>query len=305
MLYGLDVGGTKIELAIFDEQLQLVDSWRVATPKQSYGEFLDAIVEMVAQADRLTEGEGSVGIGLPGFFDVDDKVVSANIPGINGRALRKDLCARLSRPVGFENDVKAFVLSEVHDGALSNSKLALGVVLGTGLAGGFYVNGQLYYGRQHIACEFGHIPLSAALQQKYDLPLRYCGCGLQGCMETYLSGTGLQWLCDHFDSGYVSVESMVQGLKQDKSKAKKVFDAYLDCLGSFLAQLTMMYDPDTIVLGGGLSNITELYPRINTAIQRYLFRKTTPPPILPPQFGDSSGVRGAALIGQQVMTEVT
>ncbi|MCV6603820.1 MAG: ROK family protein [Porticoccaceae bacterium] len=303
MLYGLDVGGTKIELAIFDEQLQLVDSWRQPTPKQSYAEFLDAIADMVARADRLTEGEGSVGIGLPGFFDADDKMVAANIPGINGRALRQDLSARLSRPVGFENDVNAFVVSEVNGGALSNRNLALGVVLGTGLAGGFYANGQLCRGRQNVACEFGHIPLSAALQQKYDLPLRYCGCGLQGCVETYLSGPGLQWLCSHFDSGYSTVESMVQGLKQDEDKAHKVFDAYLDCLGSFLAQLTLTYDPEAIVLGGGLSNITELYPRINGAIQHHLFRSATPPPVLPPQFGDSSGVRGAALIGQQVVMD--
>ena len=301
MLYGLDVGGTKIELAIFDEQLQLVDCWRVSTPKHSYNEFLEAIAGMVIRADRLTEGEGSVGIGLPGFLDADDRMVAANIPGINGRAIKQDLSLRLARPVGFENDVKAFVLSEAHGGALENNKYALGVVLGTGLAGGFYINEQLCYGRQHIACEFGHIPVSAALQQKYNLPLRFCGCGLQGCVETYLSGSGLQWLCGHFDSGYETVEALMQGVKQNEAKAQEVFSAYLDCLGSFLAQLTLMYDPDAIVLGGGLSNVDEIYPRINTAIGHYLFRNATPPPVMPPKFGDSSGVRGAALIGQQAM----
>ncbi|MGS2722604.1 ROK family protein [Porticoccus sp. GXU_MW_L64] len=303
MHYGLDVGGTKIELAIFDKQLQLVDSWRVSTPTQSYVEFLDAISSMVSRADRLSEGEGSVGIGLPGFFDADDKVVSANVPGINGRTLRDDLTTRLARPVGFENDVKAFVLSEVNSGSLNNCDTGLGVVLGTGLAGGFVTHGHHLHGRQNIACEFGHIPLPAALQQKYDLPLRFCGCGLQGCVETYLSGTGLTWLCGHFESGYNTVEAMVQGVKQGEPKALQVFDAWLDCLGSFLAQLTLMYDPDAIVLGGGLSNIDEIYPAVGAHIQRYLFRSATPPAVLPPRFGDSSGVRGAAIMGRQAMAE--
>ena len=301
MLYGLDVGGTKIELAIFDDQLQLMDSWRIPTPKKNYQEFLDAVTEMVAKADRLTEKKGSVGLGLPGFVDADGKMVTSNVPCINGRDLRSDLSTKLSRPVGFANDVKAFVLSEINNGALSGATYALGVVLGTGVAGGFYAHGQLCSGRQNIACEFGHIPISGALQQKYNLPLRSCGCGLQGCVETYLSGPGLAWLCQHFDSGYKSVEALVEGLRQKAPQAEQVFDAYIDCLGSFLAQLTLMYDPDTIVLGGGLSNIAEIYPRINSAISTYLFRNVVPPQVVPPHFGDSSGVRGAAYIGGQAM----
>ena len=308
MLYGLDIGGTKIEIAIFDQRLQLFNKWRVPTPVDSYAEFLDAVIALVKKADSLiehqqTEDAPPVGFGLPGFLDVDDNVVSANIPGINGRPVKRDLSARLSRPVGFENDVSTFVLSEACDGALARSDHGIGLILGTGVCGRFYTNGELYSGRQQVAGEFGHVPISAHLQQKYDLPLRPCGCGLQGCLETYLSGPGLLWLCQHMESGHQSVAALMQGVSEQEPAALRVFDAHIDCLGSLLAQLTLMYDPDTIVLGGGLSNITDIYPRLNTAARNYLFGSVVPPLVVPARFGDSSGVRGAALIGRQAQLE--
>lgn len=301
MLYGIDIGGTKIELSVFDDQLHLVDSWRVSTPKQDYQKFLSVITTMIQQADQKTGVTGSVGIGLPGFIDSDGKTTSANIPCINGQPLLVDIQCLLDRPVGFENDVNAFALSEVNGGAASGYRHALGVVLGTGVAGGLCVDGILYRGRQGIASEFGHIPLSAELQQRYNLPLRECGCGGAGCVELYLAGPGLQWLCGHFESGYTSVETLVEGLGNGEPPAEQVFTAYIDCLGNYFAQLTLMFDPDIIVLGGGLSNIKAIYQRLPEAIARYLFVGITPPPVMAPQFGDSSGVRGAALLGQQAM----
>ncbi|UTW45468.1 ROK family protein [bacterium SCSIO 12696] len=301
MHYGVDVGGTKIELALFDESLQPVDSWRVPTPKHDYAEFVDTIVGMVERADALTGVKGSVGIGIPGFFDANENTVAVNIPGIHGRPLSVDLCARLARPVVFENDVNTLALSEAHGGALAGHTYAMGVVLGTGVAGGFVANGQLCKGSQHIACELGHLPLSARLQQKYDLPLRDCGCGLQGCIENYLSGPGLGWMCQYFESGYNSPESMAEGLRRKEPKAQQVFDIYVDCLGCFLAQVTLSYDPGAIALAGGLSNLAEIYPRIGESMSRYLFSAAKPPAVVPAQFGDSSGVRGAALLGLQAM----
>ena len=299
MLYGLDIGGTKIELAIFDSELTLQTSWRVATPGQDYRQFLATITDMVNEADQKTQQQGTVGLCFPGIVDSNGCMHAANIPAINGQPLAADTLNKLGRPVVFENDAKAFVLSEVNGGAAHGAKNALAVIVGTGIAGGFCVDGQLYHGKQNIACEYGHIPLPALLQQRYKLPLRQCGCGLTSCIETYLSGPGLLWLCAHFGSDYASVPALIQGVQSKQADALDILAAYIDCLACYLAQLILMYDPDTIVLGGGLSNIAELYPPLPAAIGNYLFAGVTQPVIVAPVFGDSSGVRGAALLGQR------
>lgn len=305
MLYGIDIGGTKIELAIFDDHLNLVTSWRMPTPKQDYQQFLSVINKMVKEADDQTGQQGSVGVGFPGIIDKDGCAISANIPCINGQLIVKDTLNILGRPVGFENDVKAFVLSEVNDGAAAGKKNALGVVLGTGVAGGLCIDGQLYSSKQGVACEFGHVPLPAILQQRYQFPLRQCGCGLVGCVEQYLAGPGLLWMCSHFEAKYGSVPALIQGVQSNESKALEVMNAYIDCLACFFAQLTLMYDPDIIVLGGGLSNIAEIYPPLPSAMKQYLFAGVNPPDIVPPAFGDSSGVRGGAIRGQQAALNFT
>ncbi len=299
MMYGLDIGGTKIELAIFDDQLNLKTSWRVATPKQDYQQFLSTVVDMVNDADQKTGEKGSVGIGLPGLVDSQGCAVSANIACINGKPLATDMPKQLSRPVGFENDVKAFVLSEANGGAADGTKYAVGIVLGTGIAGGLCVDGQLYSGTQNIAGEYGHIPLPAILQQRYQFPLRQCGCGAVSCIEQYLAGPGLLWMCTHFGGQYNSVPALMQAVQASETKAVEIFSAYIDCLGCYFAQLTMMFDPEVIVLGGGLSNISDIYTQLPAAIENYLFAGVSPPAVVAPKFGDSSGVRGAALLGQR------
>lgn len=321
MMYGLDIGGTKTELAIFDQELRLLTSWRIATPQESYPQFLQTIIGMVEEADRQSAGllansaesqghngeqqdaaaQGSVGIGIAGFVDQQGCGVAANIPCINGQPFARDVPKRLGRPVGFENDVKAFVLSESQGGAAAGVKHALGIVLGTGLAGGLCIDGQIYYGRQNIAGEYGHIQLSAILQQRYQFPLLQCGCGALGCVESYLSGPGLLWMCSHFGGNYLSVPKLIQGVQAKETKAQEIFTAYIDCLGSYFSKLILLFDPDVIVLGGGLSNIAEIYQLLPEAISCYLFAGANPPPVVPPRFGASSGVRGAALLGQQAM----
>ena len=300
MMYGLDIGGTKIELAIFNNEYQVEESWRVATPIRDYDQFISTVVGMVGEADQKTGNQGSVGMGIPGFVDSNGSVVSANVPCINGQCVQKNIAAELGRPVGFENDVKAFALSEANGGAADGAHSSLGLVLGTGVAAGLCIDGKLYAGRQHVAGECGHIPIAASLMHKYKLPMRDCGCGGVGCVEQYLSGPGLQWLCGVLGSEYTDVPGLMYGVRQGESRAEVVFQVYLNCLASFLAQLTLMYDPEVIVLGGGLSKINEIYERVSPMIEEYLFKGVSAPRIMSPKFGDSSGVRGAAILGQQV-----
>ena len=306
MMYGLDIGGTKIELAIFDNapgaqsdwNLKQQDSWRLPTPGQEYRQFIDSIVEMVEEADRKTGMKGSVGVGLPGFLDSNGCAVSANIPCINGEPVAAVLSERLGRHVGFENDVNAFVYSEAHGGAASGAKHALGIVLGTGVAGGLCIEGELYYGRQKVAIECGHISMPAVVRERYHLPVLQCGCGAFGCVEQYLSGPGLLRMCGFFGTQYASVAALVEAVRKQDATAVKIFDAYMQCLGCYFSQLVLLYDPDVMVLGGGLSNVPEIYQQIEVAMKAHLIESVFAPDVLPPKFGDSSGVRGAALMGR-------
>lgn len=297
-MLGLDVGGTKIELAIFDDEFELVDSWRTPTPKNSYEEFLRTVADMVATADDKLGAIQSVGIGIPGFVDKDGRSVSANVPCLTGRYLHADLPERLDRLVGIDSDTRNFVYSEANGGAGHDSRYVLGIILGTGVSGNFSVDGNLWRGANAMAGEVGHIALPASSQQKYNLPLRHCGCGIVGCVEPYLAGPGLLWMSHHFGGDFRSVAHMMECFRSSDPIAQRVFSTYIDCLGTYFVQLTHIFDPDVIVLGGGLSKIPEIFENLPSKILEHLIPGFAVPPVVKPRFGDSSGVRGAAMIGR-------
>jgi len=303
MHYGLDVGGTKMEFAMLDRELHRLATYRRETPGHDYEAFLTAIADMIAKADRTGGVKGSLGIGMPGFVGGEGRATSSNIPCINGRRLLTDLTERLDRPVAFENDTNALIISEVNGGAARGMKHALGVVIGTGLASGLCIDGEIYHGSRHRAGECGHTPLPAPLQQRYELPLRPCGCGLVGCVEQYLTGPGLLWLSGHFGGEYPSVQALLEDLRHGQGQAGEIFAAYMDCLGCFFAQLCLNWDPDVIVLGGGLSAINEIYRGLPAGAARYLFAGYGFPALAAPAFGGASGARGAAILGRRLVLE--
>ena len=299
--YGVDIGGTKIELTAYATSLSVLFSTRVSTPSTDYQEFLDTVAALVADADAHAKGSdnATIGIGLAAFVDENGIGHSANIACLNGKPLLSDLRCLLLRPVSIGNDAKLFILSEVRGGAANDAACALGVILGTGLSGAAYINARLHDGRQRVAGEYGHIPISAVVAERHSLELRQCGCGLLGCVERYLSGPGLLYLSAHFGANYQTVSELLQGVRAGDRPAINTWDCYIDCLGSFLAQLVLIVDPDVIVLAGGLSNIGEIYEQVPAAVQRHLFANVSTPDIKAAQFGDASGARGAALLGRQ------
>ena len=298
MIYGLDIGGTKIELAVFDAGLNQVDARRIKTPVSDYEQFLQAVCGLVQQADRRYQQKGSVGVGLPMVLDEQQCALSSNIPCVNGKPVARDIAVRLAREVAFENDANSLIYSEVHGGAAKGCERAFGIVLGTGVAGALCLNGEIYRGRHNIAREFGHTGLSAALVQTHQLPLRQCGCGRTACVDQYLSGPSLLWLAGFLGAQYSTVMELMAACRNGERKAGKAFDIYLDCLGDCLAGLTLLFDPEVFILGGGLSNIPELYSRLPEAINNHLLSGLSAPAVLPPEFGDSSGVRGVAILGR-------
>ncbi|MCW8863507.1 MAG: ROK family protein [Colwellia sp.] len=297
--YGLDIGGTKIEIGLFDNDLKLIDSWRVSTPTQDYNEFLNAIAALISEADKRSGQQGTIGIGMPGILDKNARVKSANVGCATGKPIVADLEKLLGRSVAVANDCRLFALSESCGGAGDNKPIVYGAIIGTGAGGGLCINGQLYQSGNNIAGEYGHMPASGHLIQKYNLPTRQCGCGLVGCSEVYIAGPGLGWLYNHFGSGSQSTTKFVSDLRDKDPIAVKTFDCYMAFLGSAFSTLVLSYDPDIIVVGGGLSKIDEIITALPNAINNHLFDGVESPLILRAVFGDSSGVRGAAILGKQ------
>lgn len=297
--YGLDIGGTKIELVACDETLVCFRR-RTDTPTHDYEAFLQAIVELVSEADRALGRCTAIGVGLPGVTDpATGRQLSSNVPALNGQQVLPALQARLSRPLHRGNDLQCFALSEANGGAAEGYPSMLGVILGTGAGGGFCVEGRLLAGYNGLAGEWGHWTLPATLLERYQLPLLDCPCGLRGCLERYVSGRGLAMLHRQLGGADADASAIVQQARAGDALAQRAIDIHLDLLGHSLAQLVLVLDPHVIVIGGGLSKLASLYTELPAAIAAHLFKGVRVPPILPPKFGDAGGARGAALLARQ------
>ena len=198
MLYGLDIGGTKIELAVFNSQLEKQYSERVETPKNSYEDWLNTIVHLVKKADEKFGCKGSVGLGIPGFVNQSTGIAEiTNIRVADNKPILRDLSALLDREVRAENDANCFALSEAWDAENAQYPSVLGLILGTGFGGGFVINGKIYSGQTGMAGELGHLQLNyhALKLLGWDkAPIYDCGCGNKACLDTYLSGRGFEML---------------------------------------------------------------------------------------------------------------
>lgn len=299
MIYGIDIGGSKIEIAVFDSGFDAVERARIATPQGDYDAFVDAIAGLVLDADRRFGADARVGLGIPGLVDADGRSLSANVPSANRRHVAADVASRIGRPVVSENDCRCFALSEATGGAGDGLSLVFGAILGTGAAGGLVIDGRLVRGRQGILGEYGHIQLPAGLATHYSLPLRRCGCGLTACFESYIAGPGLVRLAGDFGLDVPDVPTLAQLWRAGDTTALQVRDCFVDLVGAVFASVAMMNDPDVIVMGGGLSLLDEVVEAVPGAIERHLFTGFTAPRVVRARFGDASGARGAAILAQQ------
>ncbi|RZT11315.1 N-acetylglucosamine kinase [Duganella sp. CF402] len=300
--YGIDLGGTKIELVACDASLQVRYRQRVATPTQDYEALVRALVSLVRGADdALGTSAPAIGIGVPGIIDAASGThLCANIPCLTGRELLPVLRAQLQRPIALGNDCQCFALSEAHGGAADGAASMFGLILGTGAGAGYVIDQKLVRGLHGAAGEWGHWPLDPHLLQRYELPLLPCPCGRVACLESYVSGTGLRRLHAHLTGGEgVSAEQLAARHNAGDNEAASVFKLHLDLLGAALARIVLAYDPHVVVLGGGLSQLPHLYTGLADAIRPHLIPGLGVPPILPPVFGDAGGARGAALLARQ------
>lgn len=298
--YGLDIGGTKIELVACNAALEVCYRRRIATPVLDYAAFLQAVAGLVRAADDALGARSlAVGIGLPGVRDQQGRQISSNVPALRGRRVMHDLQQGMDRPLFVGNDCHCFALSEANGGAADGYPSMFGIILGTGAGGSFCVQGRLLTGANGIAGEWGHWPLPATLRARHELPLLDCPCGLRGCLDRYVSGSGLAWLHRHLGGEEVEASAIMLAGQQGDAVALRALEIQRDLLGQALASLVMVLDPHVIVLGGGLSKFEPLYQSLPAAVAVHLFDGIRVPPILPPKSGDAGGARGAALLARQ------
>jgi fructokinase len=298
-LIGIDLGGTKTEVAVLAGDGAVLFRHRQATPRDDYTAILDTIHELVEQALDATGVARPVAIGcaIPGCLDPDThKVRGANTLVLNGQLFQSDLAQRLQCRVHVQNDANCLAVSEAVDGAGQGSGVVFAAILGTGCGGGIAFQGKAWAGRHAIAGEWGHNPLPWPTLDELQVPA--CWCGQVGCLETWISGTGFSR--DHalMYGGNLAAFQIIEQMRRGDTSATQSFERYQNRLGRALAQVVNLLDPDCIVLGGGMSNVDEIYTNIQSEILRYTFSKTVRTPVLRAVHGDSSGVRGAAWLAR-------
>ena len=294
MRIGVDVGGTKIEGIALDPQGVELRRIRVATPKGDYAATLAAVTGLVHELELATAQTGTVGVGIPGTLVASTGLVkNANSTWLNGQPMQKDLSAALHREVRCANDANCFAISEATDGAARGYGVVFGVIFGTGCGGGVSINGRVHAGPNGLGGEWGHTPLPWATAE--ELPGTLCYCGRHGCLETWISGTGFEWDFARVTSRNLRGAEIVAAAAAGDGEAKEALSRLLERMARGLSTIVNVLDPDAIVIGGGLSNLGQLYEGgLSTCLRDYGFGGGVETPILRNMHGDSSGVRGAA-----------
>ena len=293
---GIDLGGTKTEIIALNESGRELLRKRVMTPRGDYDTTLSSIVSLVAQAEQELGERGSVGIGTPGAISPGTGLMrNCNSTWVNGRPLLDDLIRHLDRDVHIENDANCFTLSEATDGAGAGHRVVFGAILGTGVGGGIVVEGKLLSGPNRIAGEWGHNPLPWPRDEERPGPA--CYCRKNGCIETFLCGPALVGDHTHHNGVELSSEEIVSAAARGEACSLASLERYEDRLARALAHVINVLDPDAIVLGGGMSNITRWYESVTQLWSQWVFSDRVDTALLRNRHGDSSGVRGAAWLG--------
>ena len=291
---GIDLGGTKIAGVGLGAGGRTLAECRMPAPRHDYAATIEAVAEMVRALEQTAGGTGSIGIGMPGSLSpVSGLVQNANSTWLNGRPFQRDLEAQLGCPVRLANDANCFALSEAIDGAGAGARSVFGVIIGTGCGGGLVFDGALIDGPRGIGGEWGHNPLPWAGPGEHPGPK--CWCGRMGCIETWVSGPGLE--ADHArvaGNKRLSTEEIAARAATGDAAAQATLDRHAGRLARGIAHVVNIFDPHVIVLGGGLSKLAHLYDALPALVAPYVLAEQAKVVIKPPVWGDAGGVRGAA-----------
>lgn len=297
---GIDLGGTKIEGLALDAAGAELARLRIGTPQHDYAATVQAIVSVVDDLERRIGGiradreKATVGVGIPGtVVQATGLVKNANSTWLNGLPLERDLTAALGRPVRCANDANCLAVSEATDGAAAGAGVVFAVIIGTGCGGGVAVDAKLHVGPNGVSGEWGHNPLPWATAEEFPGP--ECYCGKRGCIETWVSGTGLAKDHVRVTGQPLTGPEIVAAAQAGDAAAEASLQRMENRLGRALTSLVHVLDPDVIVVGGGLSKLDRIYGNVRPVMEQYLFGGgELATPIRKAMHGDASGVRGAA-----------
>ena len=292
---GVDLGGTKVEVAVLDEAGEFLFRERLPTPQGDYVGTIETIATLIEQAEERLGRVGSIGVGTPGTTSPGTGLMkNANSVVLNDKPLKYDLETRLNRSVSMANDANCLALSEASDGAAAGARSVFGVILGTGVGGALVFNGQLIMGQNAIAGEWGHNPLPWTREGEYPGPA--CWCGHHGCIEQWLSGPAFMRDYKTASGQSLTGPEIIAAVQTGDVEARAALDRYTHRLARALAHLINIFDPEVIVLGGGMSNVASLYEEVPALWDEFVFSDPISTKLVAPKFGDSSGVRGAAML---------
>ncbi|WP_216847108.1 fructokinase [Granulicella sp. L60] len=290
---GIDLGGTKIEALAIDDQGGELARHRIPTPQNDYEATIQAMVGLVHRLEQETGKVGSVGAGIPGSISgVTGLVKNSNSTWLNGRPLDRDLTSALHREVRIANDANCLAVSEATDGAAAGKHVVYGLILGTGCGGGVAIDSRVHTGPNSVAGEWGHNPLPWPKPEETPGPA--CYCGKYGCMEKWVSGTGIALDYKNVTGRTLTTREIVVEFERGEQEATACIRRFEDRLARGLAQVINTLDPDMIVIGGGVSGVQSIYESLPKKLPLYVFGGEFSTPIQPARYGDSSGVRGAA-----------
>ncbi|MGF7179649.1 fructokinase [Tunturiibacter psychrotolerans] len=293
MRIGIDLGGTKIEALAIDDRGAELARHRVDTPRDDYEATIKAMVALVHRMEAETGKTGTVGAGIPGTISrVTGRVKNANSTWLNGQPFHKDLTAALGREVRVANDANCLAVSEATDGAAAGVRFVYGVILGTGCGGGVALEGCVHDGPNGVAGEWGHNPLPWPKPEESPGPA--CYCGKRGCMEMWVSGTGIARDYKNVTGTAKTTREIVADFAAGDRVASETIERFEDRLARGLSNVINILDPDVIVIGGGVSRVEHIYGALPKLLPQYVFGGEASTPIVQAKYGDSSGVRGAA-----------
>lgn len=296
MRIGIDLGGTKTEVIALDDAGEQRFRHRLPTPREDYQQTIETIATLVDMAEQATSQTGSVGIGIPGSLSPYTGVVkNANSTWLNGQPFDSDVSRRLKREVRLANDANCLAVSEAVDGAAAGAQTVFAVIIGTGCGAGVALNGRAHIGGNGTAGEWGHNPLpwmdDDELRYREEIP---CYCGKQGCIETFISGTGFATDYQRLSGKALKGDEIIRLVDAQDAVAELAISRYELRLAKALSHVVNILDPDVIVLGGGMSNVERLYKTVPSLMKSFVFGGECETPVRKARHGDSSGVRGAA-----------
>ncbi|EMM0379113.1 fructokinase [Pluralibacter gergoviae] len=296
MRIGIDLGGTKTEVIALSDRGEALYRHRLPTPRDDYRQTIEVIARLVEAAEKETGQRGSVGIGIPGAISpFSGRVKNANSTWLNGQPFDKDLSRRLDREVRIANDANCLAVSEAVDGAAAGAQTVFAVIIGTGCGAGVALGGRAHIGGNATAGEWGHNPLpwmdADELRYREEVP---CYCGRQGCIESFISGTGFATDYQRLSGQAREGSEIIRLADEQDPLAGLALTRYELRLAKSLAHVINILDPEVIVLGGGMSNVDRLYKTVPPLIKQFVFGGECETPVRKAVHGDSSGVRGAA-----------